>query len=148
MSQVKADARHPIKAPADQVFAALADYTGTRPTILPENYRDYEVLAGGTGAGTTVRWKLAATKKRVRDCLVEVSEPRERTLVERDTNSTMITTWNVAPDGDGSSVVTAHTTWQGAGGIAGFFEGVFAPLGLRKIHGRLLANLDRVVTGS
>jgi hypothetical protein len=37
--------------------------------------------------------------------------------------------------------VHVQTTWQGAGGVAGFFEGTFAPLGLRRIH---TATLDKL----
>lgn len=33
------------------------------------------------------------------------------------------------------------TTWTGAGGVKGFFEKSFAPLGLKKIQGEVLANL-------
>jgi hypothetical protein len=35
------------------------------------------------------------------------------------------------------------TTWSGAGGIKGVFEGIFAPLGLRRIQGDVLANLKK-----
>jgi hypothetical protein len=33
------------------------------------------------------------------------------------------------------------TTWNGAGGIGGFFEKTFAPLGLKKIQSEVLTNL-------
>jgi hypothetical protein len=33
------------------------------------------------------------------------------------------------------------TTWQGAGGIGGFFERTFAPKGLARIHDAVLARL-------
>ena len=39
------------------------------------------------------------------------------------------------------------TTWQGAGGIGGFFEKTFAPGGLGRIHGELLENLSARVSG-
>jgi hypothetical protein len=57
----------------------------------------------------------------------------------------MTTTWVVRPAEADASTVMAHTVWQGAGGIGGFFEKIFAPLGLRRIHEGLLANLDKVV---
>jgi uncharacterized protein YndB with AHSA1/START domain len=141
MAEVKATAERVIDKPSEDVYAALADYAGSRAGMLPENYSEYEVLAGGKGAGTRVRWKLQATKKRVRDCVVEVTEPAPGTLVESDQNSTMVTTWTVTPKGADSSSVHVQTTWQGAGGVAGFFEGTFAPLGLRRIH---TATLDRL----
>ena len=36
---------------------------------------------------------------------------------------------------------------NGAGGVGGFFEKTFAPLGLRRIHGELLENLAAYVAG-
>lgn len=128
-------------------MTAVADYRETRPKVLPENYSEYEVRSGGTGEGTEVHWKLQATQKRVRDCLLTVTRPQERKLVETDANSSMVTEWQVTPSGSdsGSSVVRMETTWDGAGGIGGFFEKTFAPLGLRKIYDQLLANLDREV---
>jgi uncharacterized protein YndB with AHSA1/START domain len=145
MAQVKATAERTIGAPVEQVWQALADYTTVRPTLLTEHFSEYEVREGGTGAGTTVHWKLAATSKRVRDCLVEVTEPAERQLVERDTNSSMVTTWTVRPSGRDASAVSVQTTWNGAAGIGGFFEKTFAPGGLRRIYDAMLAKLDRAV---
>jgi hypothetical protein len=45
------------------------------------------------------------------------------------------------------SSVTVKTSWQGAGGICGFFEKTFAPLGLRKIQRNVLENLKKQVEG-
>ncbi|HEX4220897.1 MAG TPA: SRPBCC family protein [Pseudonocardiaceae bacterium] len=143
MAQVKASARRSIAASVDDVRTALADYAGTRPKLLTEQFSEYEVREGGTGAGTVVHWKLAATSKRVRDCLLTVTEA-DGGLVESDQNSSMVTTWTVAAEGEGSAV-SVETTWNGAGGIGGFFERTFAPGGLRRIYDGMLANLDNVV---
>jgi hypothetical protein len=43
--------------------------------------------------------------------------------------------------------VTVKTAWQGSGGVRGFFEKIFAPLGLRKIQDELVANLKKEVEG-
>ncbi|PWW64134.1 SRPBCC family protein [Actinokineospora spheciospongiae] len=142
MNQVQAVTSRSFAAPVDAVRAAVADYTGTRSKILPANYSEYEVREGGTGAGTVVHWKLQATKKRVRDCLLDVTEPQPGTLVEADRNSTLVTTWTVDGSADAASVRVA-TTWEGANGIGGFFERTFAPAGLRTIHDELLANLAK-----
>jgi hypothetical protein len=143
MSQVVATAERVVRAPADTVREAIADYEGTRRRALTEQFSDYRVEAGGRGSGTRVHWRLAATKKRVRDQLVEVSEPADGSLVERDTHSSMVTTWTVHPADAGVSTVRVRSTWQGAGGVAGFFERTFAPRGLGRIYQGLLANLDR-----
>jgi hypothetical protein len=112
-----------------------------RPQILTDHYSDYRVEEGGHGAGSRVHWRLQATKKRVRDQLVEVSVPAEDQIVERDKNSSMVTTWTVTPQGPDRSVVAIETTWNGAGGIGGFFEKTFAPKGLQRIHEGMLSNL-------
>jgi uncharacterized protein YndB with AHSA1/START domain len=145
MAQVTARTQRTIDAPAERVQAALSDYETVRPQILTENYGDYRVEAGGHGAGSRVHWTLQATKKRVRDQLVEVSEPTAGRIVESDTNSSMVTTWTVAPAGAERSTVTVETTWNGAGGIGGFFERTFAPKGLQRIHDGVLSNLAGAV---
>ncbi|MCK8679527.1 SRPBCC family protein [Streptomyces lichenis] len=141
MAQVEATTERVIEADAEAVFGALADYRQTRPKLLPEHFSEYEVREGGEGAGTLVHWKLQATSKRVRDCLLEVSEPTEGQLVEKDRNSSMVTTWTVTPAGEGRARVVVTTVWQGAGGIGGFFERTFAPKGLGRIYDQLLDKL-------
>jgi hypothetical protein len=140
MTQVTATAERTIDAPVDKVRELVADYAGTRPKILTEQYRDYEVTEGGKGAGTTAKWKLQATSKRVRDVAATVTEPEPGKLVETDANSSMVTTWTVREAG-GGSVVRIETTWQGAGGIGGFFEKTFAPAGLKRIYDGVLGKL-------
>lgn len=144
MSQVRATTERIIDAPPERVREALADYTQTRPRILTEEFSDYRVESGGQGAGTVVHWKLAATRKRVRDCRMSVEQHGDQ-LVERDENSSLVTTWTVAPAGEGSSSVRVSSTWTGASGIAGFFERRFAPPGLRRIYDGVLAKLDAAV---
>lgn len=148
MAQVVTSATRRIGAAPDAVYAAIGDYRETRPAILPPQFEDYEVRAGGDGAGTTVHWRLRATSKRVRDCLIEVGAAGERQLVERDANSSMVTTWRVAPADEGASQVSVETTWQGAGGVAGFFEKTFAPLGMRRIYDDMLGRLDARLGGT
>ena len=112
----------------------------------PSHYSGYQVLEGGQGAGTVATWKLQATKSRVRDVKATV-DVAGHTVIEKDANSTMVTNWTVAPAGTGSSVTT-KTTWAGAGGVKGFFEKTFAPLGLKKIQAEVLANLKKEGRGA
>ena len=142
MSQVVATAERVVHAPAERVRSALADYVDIRPRILPEQFRNYVVQAGARGAGTRVHWRFAATSKRVREQVVEVSQPSEETLVETDTASSMVTVWTVRPADAATSTVSVRTTWNGAGGIGGFFERTFAPKGLRRVYLDLLERLD------
>ncbi|MEU9287000.1 SRPBCC family protein [Streptomyces sp. NPDC048275] len=141
MAQVEATTERVIAADAEAVFDALADYSGTRAKLLPEHFSEYEVREGGDGEGTLVHWKLQATSKRVRDCLLEVSEPTDGELVEKDRNSSMVTTWRVTPAGEGTSRVVVSSVWNGAGGIGGFFERTFAPKGLGRIYDLVLDKL-------
>jgi hypothetical protein len=142
MAQVVSTTQREIAAKPDAVFDALADYSETRPKLLPGHFSEYEVREGGDGAGTVVHWKLQATSRRVRDCLLDVTESDDDELVESDRNSSMVTTWKVTPGtGEDASHVTVTTTWDGAGGIGGFFEKTFAPKGLARIYDEILAEL-------
>jgi hypothetical protein len=139
VGQVSADNTILINAEPAATLAAVADYQTVRPKILSPQYSDYQVLQGGQGAGTVAKWRLQATKSRVRDVQVNV-DVAGHTVIEKDANSTMVINWTVAPAGPGSSV-TVKTTWTGAGGVKGFFEKTFAPLGLKRIQSEVLTNL-------
>lgn len=141
MAQVEATTERIIAASPETVFDTVADYKDSRPKLLSEHFSEYQVREGGDGEGTLAHWKLQATSKRVRDCLLEVSEPTEGQLVEKDRNSSMVTTWTVTPAGEGRSKVVVSTVWNGAGGIGGFFEKTFAPKGLNRIYDTVLDKL-------
>lgn len=141
MGQVEATTERIVTADPERVYEALADYSATRPRLLPEQFSEYEVREGGKGAGTVVHWRLQATEKRVRDCLFDVSAPDPGGLVETDRNSSMVTAWTVTPAGEGRTKVVVRTTWNGAGGIGGFFERTFAPKGLNRLYGVILDRL-------
>ncbi|AWK70675.1 polyketide cyclase [Rhodococcus oxybenzonivorans] len=141
MGQVSASSSITVAATPEKVLAALSDYETVRPRILSEHYRDYRVLEGGQGTGTVAQWTLKATEKRSRDIKATVTVAGD-TITETDANSSLVTTWVVVPSGSGSTVTTT-TQWKGAGGIGGFFEKTFAPLGLKKIQATVLANLER-----
>ncbi len=139
MGQVSASTSIVVDADPQRALTAIADYETVRPRILTEHYRDYKVIEGGRGAGTVAEWTLQATQKRSRNihAVVSVSDSM---VTERDSNSTLVTTWTVTPSGTGS-LVTVRTSWKGAGGVPGVVEGVFAPLGLKKIQAEVLAKL-------
>ncbi len=139
MGQVSASSSILIDAAPATVLDAIADYRDIRPQVLSPHYSEYRVLTGGQGQGTVVTWRLQATKSRSREIRADV-DVAGHTVIEKDANSSLVTNWTVAPAGPGSSV-TIKTTWTGAGGIKGFFEKTFAPLGLRRIQDEVLANL-------
>ncbi|QLL07222.1 SRPBCC family protein [Mycobacterium vicinigordonae] len=145
MGQVRAASTILINAEPEAVLKAVADYQNVRPKILPSQYSEYEVLQGGQGQGTVAKWRLQATESRVRNVQVDV-DVAGHTVIEKDQNSSMVINWTVAPAGPGASV-TVTTTWTGAGGVKGFFEKTFAPLGLKKIQAQTLTNLKSELEG-
>ena len=73
---------------------------------------------------------------------MKVAEPEPgRVLTESDAKSSMVTTYTVAPQG-GAALVQISTTWDGAHGIGGFFERMFAPRVMRAIYLDELGRLD------
>jgi uncharacterized protein YndB with AHSA1/START domain len=142
-TQIHVDLERTIPAPPARVHAALADYR-ERARILPGNYLDWTVEEGGHGQGTVVSYRLR-TGRGARHFRMEVAEPTPGvTLVERDRESSLVTTWMLSPTPSGTATdLRLSTIWEGGGGIGGFFERAFAPRGLRRIHGELLDNLTR-----
>jgi hypothetical protein len=142
MATVTATATKTVNAPPARVLEFLRDYREGRPKILTDNYSAYRVEQGGEGAGTVIAYHFAAGG-RERDYRLRV-EDSEAALRERDEFSSFVSTWRIAPDGAGSTV-TVEASWQGAGGIGGVFERLFAPLGLRRIYAEVLERLAAVV---
>jgi hypothetical protein len=74
---------------------------------------------------------------------MRVAEPDPgRVLTESDERTSMVTTWVVTPEGSGCRV-RVETRWQGAGGVGGLVERLFAPWVLRRLYAEELERLDR-----
>ena len=128
-------------APADVVYGYLADLRDHHPKFLPPAFSDFQVESGGVGAGTVARYKMTAGG-RTREYRMQVAEPDPgRVITESDMNSTAVTTFTVSPQ-DGASLVRISTAWDGASGIGGVFERMFAPRVLRAIYADELKRLD------
>lgn len=145
MAKVVARASRAVDAPPEQVLAVLRDYREHRQQILTSNYSAYRVQEGGEGAGTVIAYHFAAGG-RERDYRMRVVEESEGLLEERDELSSLVSTWTVTPSGAGSNV-TLESSWDGAGGIGGFFERTFAPRSLSRIYREVLERLAAAVTG-
>ncbi len=138
---MEASAERVIDAPAEQVYGHIADMN-QHPRFLPPAFSDFRVEEGGVGTGTVTRFSVTAGG-RTREYRMTASEPEPgRTLVETDANSSLVNTFTVQPQGS-RSVVRISTSWDGAGGIGGFFEKTFAPKAMRRIY---LDELDRLNT--
>ena len=141
MATIHVAAERNIDAPPDQVYAYVADMREHHPRFLPPAFSEFEVESGGVGAGTVTRFKIDAGG-RSRSYRMRVAEPEPgRVLTESDTESSLVTTWTIEAAGSGSRVQIS-TTWEGAGGIGGFFERTFAPRVLRRLYDDELARLN------
>ena len=141
MAKVQASAERMIDAPAETVYRYLADMS-RHARFLPPEFSDFQVVEGGVGEGSVTTFAVTAGG-RTRNYRMRVTEPAPgRTLLESDANSSLVTTFNVEPKG-GKSLVRISTSWDGAGGIGGFFEKTFAPRAMRRIY---LDELDRLNT--
>ena len=131
-----------IAAPPDRVYGYIADFREHHHRFLPPAFSDFRVEEGGVGAGTIASFRITAGG-RSRSYRTRVAEPEPgRVLTESDLDSSLVTTFTVTPEGD-QSRVRIETAWQGAGGIGGFFERLFAPRVLRRLYADELERLDR-----
>lgn len=141
MGTVRAEAEREVAGRASDVYGYIADMREHHPRFLPPAFSDFTVETGGVGAHTTVSFTTTAGG-RSRSYHMAVTEPEPgRVLAESDTGSSLVTTFTVTPAGEHCRV-RITTTWQGAGGIGGFFEKLFAPAALRRIYVDELARLD------
>ena len=141
MARILVSAERAVAAPADTVYGYIADLREHHPRFLPAAFSDFRVESGGVGAGTVARYKLTAGG-RTREYRMKVGEPEPgRILTESDMGSSAVTTFTVSPQGD-ASLVQISTTWDGAHGMGGFFERMFAPRVMRGIYLDELNRLD------
>lgn len=141
VSRLEVSAEGQVSAPAATVYGYIADMRDHHPRFLPEAFSGFEVESGGVGSGTVIRFKLTAGG-RTRDYRSEVDEPEPgRVLRETDTTSSAVTTFTVRPKEPGCQV-RISTTWEGAGGVGGFFERLFAPRVMQRIYADELTRLD------
>lgn len=130
-----------VPAPPATVYALLADYHHGHPSILPPAFSDFAVEEGGTGAGTTFRFRLTLLG-RTNASRGVVTEPQPgRVLVETYPDSGIVTTFTVEPDGAGSRVTFA-SDWTKPG-LAGWLERLVAVPALRRLFRDELALLAR-----
>jgi hypothetical protein len=141
MARIEVFAEGAVDAPADTVYGYIADMREHHPHFLPPAFSDFRVESGGVGAGTVTRFRMTAGG-RTRDYQMTVAEPEPgRVLTESDAASSAVTSFTVTPR-NGASLVRISTSWDGAGGIGGLFERMFAPRVLRAIYTDELKRLD------
>jgi hypothetical protein len=146
MSKIQVKSERVVNAKPEAVYDVIKDYKEKRPLFLTPNFLDYQVEKGGSGDGTVVNYRLQAAR-RERPYRMQVNElVKGQAIQERDANSSLVTTWMVAPIvGGQQSKVSVVTDWEGGQGVGGFFERTFAPLGLSRIYDRMLDQLTPLV---
>jgi len=145
MGTIQVTAERAVQASAEAVYGYIADMR-QHPQFLPPAFSDFEIESGAVGAGTVTRFKVTAGG-RSRAYRMQVDEPDPgRVLRESDTNSSLVTTFTVTPQ-DRASRVVISTTWDGAGGIGGFFERLVAPRVMRGIYADELERLNTYASG-
>jgi hypothetical protein len=141
MAPVTVTAESHISAPPARVYTILSNYREHHPRILPPTFSDLTVEQGGIGAGTIInfRMKVFGRKYRLRH---RIDEPEPgRVLRETDLDSGMVTTFHVAPEGDGSRL--RIETVMRSRGARGLMERLFVPRMLRPLYADELARIDR-----
>lgn len=144
MPEATATATGLVRAPADRVYALLADYRYHHPRIVPPEYfTELYVEQGGRGAGTRIRVRMrvmGAAREFI--CLVREPEPG-RVLEEVDSEGTTTTTFTVEPGDHGTDArVTIRTRFRVRPGVRGMIERVLTGMLLRRIYRKELVRLD------
>lgn len=149
MSRIHVEVERLLNAKPQDVYAFIADYRDTRPRILPPNYTDYTVAKGSRGAGTIIRYRFQAARRERTYEMVAEEPSKGRVLIERDTTSSLVTTWTVTPTARKNQTrVAISTDWEGSRRIGGLFERIFAPRGLRRVYKDMLDRLEQAVMPS
>ena len=137
MPLLHVSAERTIPAPANAVYALLADYRNGHPRFLPPAFSDLTVLRGGIGAGTEIRFApdLAGRRDEIE---ARVDEPEAgRVLSETYPEKSAVTRFTVDPVGDRSRV-RIETTWKSSRGLAGPIERLVASRLFRKLYAQEL----------
>jgi hypothetical protein len=130
-----------LDAPAEVVYHCLADYREHHNTrgFLPPAFTSLEVLRGGVGAGTVIRFSTRVGG-RTQTRTQEVSEPSPgRVLVESGGDEG--STFTVEPHGD-RSLLRIQTTLV-THGLEGWLLALFGARILGPIYAEELSRLER-----
>lgn len=147
MRQIRVKAGAVLEAPAEGVFATIADYRQGHPNILPKEFYDLQVEQGGSGAGTIIRFKsrVLGVEQSYYQRVSEL-EPG-RVLVEQDIDSVqqITTTFRVTPlEPEQKSHVEISTTMRPSPGVRGLVERILIPLINARIYQKELKLLEGV----
>ncbi|HYV20431.1 MAG TPA: SRPBCC family protein [Verrucomicrobiae bacterium] len=142
MPTIRATQSLTIAAPAAVLYELVADYRNGHPRILPPQYFGrLDVLAGGRGAGTRIRFDMKAFG-RTTTAEGTVTEPDPGRELRETLDSGIVSTFLVESLSRESSHVTITTTYEKAG-VGGWIERLVVPGYLRRVYTAELALLAR-----
>jgi hypothetical protein len=141
MSDITVSAEGVVAAPAEQVYTYIADYRQHHPRFLPSAFSDFQIEAGGEGAGTVVSYCLKAGG-RTQAYRATITEPVPgQVLEEHLADGKTVTMFTVLPHPEGSTV-HIESRWASPRGIRGWMERTFAPRILTPLFEEELRSLD------
>ena len=135
-----------VAAAASDVYPMIADYRNGHTRIVPAKYfRNLEVVEGGYGEGTLIRYDLLAMGT-THHARARVTEPEPgRVLVETDLDKGAVTHFIVDPLGATRSLVTITTDLPTRGGVFGWLERTMTGRFLRHVYVEEIAQLEAVL---
>ena len=143
MPHIRLSEGRQIPAPAPVIYDIIADYRTGHPHILPARFFGaLDVLEGGRGAGTKIRFEMKAFG-RINVETGEITEPRPGTELRETLASGIVTTFLVEPRGANAAMVTITTEYDKPG-LRGWLESMLAPSYLRQVYVAELSQLERV----
>ena len=147
MGPITVKAEAVLEAPAEEVYATIADYRQGHSNILPKEFYDLQVEQGGYGAGTIFRFKMRMLGVE-QSFYQRTSEPEPgRVLVEQDIDSVqkVTTTFRVTPLKQGQqSHVEISTTMRTSPGVRGLVERLLVLMINPRIYQKELTLLEGV----
>jgi Polyketide cyclase / dehydrase and lipid transport len=147
MGQITVKAEAVLEAPAEDVFATIADYRQGHLNILPKEFYDLQVEQGGYGAGTIFRFKMRVLGVEQSFYQQTIEPEPGRVLVEQDIDSPqkVTTTFRVTPLKQGQqSHVEISTTMHPSPGVRGLVERILVQTINPRIYRKELTLLEVV----
>jgi len=133
-----------IEAPPDRIYGIIRDYHHGHPSILPSQFSNMRVEAGGIGAGTKIHFDVTVLGQKQHFVAV-VTEPEPgRVLVETNLEpSESVTTFVVDADTGGRGAhVTISTELAARSGVAGWIERYVTAKVLQSMYAAELKKLN------
>lgn len=149
-SMIHVESSRVIHAPAAAIYDLLREYHRGHKEVVPAPYfRNWEVLKGGIGAGTEIRFTVEVYGQQTHYHQI-VSEPEPgRVLRESSVSTAQYSEFTLDPVGDGSQTrVTIFSATPASAGLKGLLERWFQPGIARSLYQKELENIARRVEKS